>query len=107
MIRQAATGWNTEKGTPMHNGQYADALSLIAKKTLEDDLRLGTSFPYVTDANGQWKTMRASVSAGYTPSGWTHGNWFCGFWVGLLLVAYLHTEDRTVLDLAIERMRLV
>src|SRR3954451_3405625 len=92
---------------PMQDAQYGEALSLIAAKTFGDDLRLGTSFPYVTDENGRWKTMRASVSAGYTPSGWTHGNWFCGFWVGLLLVAHVHTDDRKFLDLATERMRLV
>jgi unsaturated chondroitin disaccharide hydrolase len=91
----------------MQDAQYREALSLIAAKTFEDDLKLGTSFPYVTDENGRWKTMLASVSAGYTASGWTHGNWFCGFWVGLLLVGHIHTEDRKFLDLAIERMRLV
>ena len=84
-----------------------EALDLIAGKTLEDDLRLGTSFPYITGPDGRWLAMRASVSAGYTPSGWTHGNWFCGFWVGLLLVGYLHTKEQRFLDLAIERMHLV
>jgi unsaturated chondroitin disaccharide hydrolase len=91
----------------MQDTQYQDVLNLIAAKTFEDDLKLGTSFPYVTDEHGRWRTMRASVSAGYTPSGWTHGNWFCGFWVGLLLVGYLHTQDKKFLELAIERMRLV
>jgi unsaturated chondroitin disaccharide hydrolase len=91
----------------MPDGLFIEALDLISTKTTEDDSRLGTFFPYVTDPDGRWLTMRASVSAGYTPAGWTHGNWFCGFWVGLLLVAYLHTKKQEFLDLAIERMRLV
>jgi unsaturated chondroitin disaccharide hydrolase len=91
----------------MPNELLSEALDLISTKTVEDDSRLGPSFPYITDPDGRWLAMRASVSAGYTPSGWTHGNWFCGFWVGLLLVGYLHTNEQRFLDLAIERMRLV
>jgi unsaturated chondroitin disaccharide hydrolase len=91
----------------MPNELFTEALELISTKTTEDDARLGTSFPYITDPDGRWLSMRASVSAGYTPSGWTHGNWFCGFWVGLLLVGYLHTKEQKFLDLAIERLRLV
>lgn len=84
-----------------------EALDLIARKTLEDDARLGTDFPYVTDARGAWKTMPASLSAGYAPEGWSHGNWFCGFWVGLLLVGHLHTGDAAMLEKAMARLRLV
>ena len=83
------------------------ALDLIASKTLEDDQALGTSFPYVTDINGRWKTMRASVSSGYSDTGWSHGNWFCGFWVGLLVTSYLHTGKRDFLELAMDRQRLI
>ena len=36
-----------------------------------------------------------------------HGNWFCGFWVGLLLTSYLHTGKDKYLSWARERMRLV
>ena len=91
----------------MPNKLLTDALDLISTKTVEDDLRLGTSFPYITDPDGRWLAMPASVSAGYSSSGWTHGNWFCGFWIGLLLVGYLHTKEKRFLDLAIERMRLI
>ncbi len=91
----------------MPNELLTEALDLISTKTAEDDSRLGTSFPYITDPDGRWLTMPASVSAGYTSSGWTHGNWFCGFWAGLLLVGYLHTKEQKFLDLAIERMRLI
>ncbi|MCX5581207.1 hypothetical protein [Kaistia terrae] len=38
---------------------------------------------------------------------WSHGNWFCGFWVGLLLASYPHTRDEKFLALARERMLLV
>jgi unsaturated chondroitin disaccharide hydrolase len=89
------------------NELFKEALDLVSAKTLKDDSRLGTAFPYVTDADGSWRTLLASISAGYTPTGWTHGNWFCGFWVGLLLVGYLHTREQRFLDLAMERMRLV
>jgi hypothetical protein len=46
-----------------------EALDLVARKTLDDDRRLGTDFPYVTDPSGTWKTLPASLSAGYTPTG--------------------------------------
>jgi unsaturated chondroitin disaccharide hydrolase len=92
----------------MLEGDIVDeALTLIATKTLEDEGRLGVRFPYVTDEAGRWKTMLASESAGYRPAGWTHGNWFCGFWVGLLLAGFLKTERSEYLDLALERLRLV
>ena len=84
-----------------------EALDLVARKTLADDAQLGTDFPYVTDPTGAWKTLPASLSAGYRADGWSHGNWFCGFWVGLLLVGHLRTRDERFLDKALARMRLV
>ncbi|MFG1301579.1 glycoside hydrolase family 88 protein [Xanthobacter sp. V3C-3] len=86
---------------------YRNALDLLATKLLEDEGRLGVAFPYVTAPDGSWQTMLASESAGYGPSGWSHGNWFCGFWVGLLLASHLHTGDPRHLAIAQERMRLV
>ena len=86
---------------------FRDALDLLSDKLLEDETRLGVAFPYVTAPDGSWDTMLASVSAGYTGENWSHGNWFCGFWVGLLLAAYLHRNDESYLRLARERMRLV
>ena len=83
------------------------ALDLLARKILDDEKQLGVEFPYVTDPGGTWRTMLASVSAGYGPRGWAHGNWFCGFWVGLLVASYLWTRDERYLALAEERMRLV
>lgn len=84
-----------------------NALDLIAKKTLEDETTIGSTFPYVTHPDGSWDTMSVSVSAGYTGENWSHGNWFCGFWVGLLLTSYLHTGDEKYLKLAADRMVLV
>lgn len=84
-----------------------NALDLIAKKTLEDETAIGSTFPYVTHPDGSWDTMSVSVSAGYTGENWSHGNWFCGFWVGLLLTSYLHTGDEKYLKLAADRMVLV
>jgi unsaturated chondroitin disaccharide hydrolase len=52
-------------------------------------------------------TLPASLSAGYNGAAWSHGNWFCGFWVGLLCASYLRTEDKKYLGWARERMRLV
>lgn len=85
----------------------AAALDLIAKKTLEDENTIGSAFPYVTHPDGSWDTMSVSISAGYTGENWSHGNWFCGFWVGLLLTSYLHTRDEKYLQLAADRMVLV
>jgi len=84
-----------------------EALGLIARKTLEDESRIGAAFPYVTRPDGQWDTMSAGVSAGYDGEAWSHGNWFCGFWVGMLLAGYLHTGDEAYLRLARDRMVLV
>jgi unsaturated chondroitin disaccharide hydrolase len=91
----------------MPTDTYKRALDLLATKLLEDEPRLGVQFPYVTDETGAWLTMPASHSAGYTGSGWSHGNWFCGFWVGLLVAAHLQTGETRFLDLARERMQLV
>lgn len=83
------------------------ALDLIAQKTLEDETTIGAAFPYVTHPDGSWDTMSVSISAGYTGENWSHGNWFCGFWVGLLLTSYLHTGDEKYLKLASDRMVMV
>jgi unsaturated chondroitin disaccharide hydrolase len=88
--------------------RLGEALDLLARKMLDDERRIGIEFPYVTDPSGAWRTMPASLSAGYRPDGsWTHGNWFCGFWVGLLLASHLWTREDRYLTLAEERMRLV
>jgi len=86
---------------------FETALDLLPKKLLEDEAVLGLKFPYVTDREGRWKTMTAGRSAGYDGEAWSHGNWFCGFWVGLLLAAYLRTRNPEFIELAAERMRLV
>lgn len=91
----------------MSTAPFQKALDLLAAKLLEDERTIGVEFPYVTDPNGAWLTMPASVSAGYSGANWSHGNWFCGFWVGLLLAGYLHTRDEKFLMLARERMLLV
>ncbi|MSO81203.1 MAG: glycosyl hydrolase [Alphaproteobacteria bacterium] len=87
--------------------QFTSALDLLASKLLEDEARIGITFPYVTEPSGAWALMPASVSAGYSDTGWSHGNWFCGFWVGLLVAAGLHTRSDAYFGLARERMRLV
>jgi unsaturated chondroitin disaccharide hydrolase len=86
---------------------YLDALDLCACKVLEDEPTLGVNFPYVTAPSGEWVTMPASLSAGYRGANWSHGNWFCGFWVGLLLISYLRTGDGKYLQLADQRLLLV
>ena len=84
-----------------------DVLDLVAQKTMEDEKQIGVEFPHVTAPDGSWVTLPASLSAGYTETGWSHGNWTCGFWVGLLLASYLRTRDEKFLRLARDRMRLV
>jgi unsaturated chondroitin disaccharide hydrolase len=89
------------------NERYRDVLRLLSRKLLEDEATLGVTFPYVTDDSGAWRTMPASLSAGYQGEAWSHGNWFCGFWVGLHLAAYLETGDDRHKEIAEERLRLV
>lgn len=91
----------------MTDDRFGEALDLLGKKLLEDEKTIGVAFPYVTDSSGQWRTLPASLSAGYRGADWSHGNWFCGFWIGLLLAAYLRSGDDRLLALARERMPLV
>jgi len=86
---------------------FCSRLDQMAKKVAEDEPTLGVEFPHVTAPDGSWIRLPASLSAGYTGSSWSHGNWLCGFWVGLLLVSYRHTSDQKYLVWARERMRLV
>lgn len=86
---------------------YTEALDLLAHKIAEDEMRIGVEFPYVTGEDGAWRTLPASLSAGYQGDAWSHGNWFCGFWVGLLLAAHLHTGQAQYLRWARERMQLI
>ena len=86
---------------------FERAMSLMGSKLLEDERTIGVAFPYVTRPDGAWDTMLASRSAGYDGKAWSHGNWFCGFWVGLLVGAYHRSGETLFLDLARERMRLV
>jgi unsaturated chondroitin disaccharide hydrolase len=83
------------------------ALDLLCIKIEADEQRIGVGFPYVTRPDGSWDTMLASLSAGYRGAAWSHGNWFCGFWIGLLVAAHHQSGERRFLDLAVERMRLV
>lgn len=93
--------------TAAQRGLFFEALDRMAKKVAEDEPTLGVEFPQVTARDGSWVRLPASLSAGYTGSSWSHGNWLCGFWVGLLLASYIHSNDRKYLVWARERMRLV
>lgn len=84
-----------------------EALDLLSSKLEQGEAEIGVDFPYVTGEDGRWLTMPASLSAGYRGDTWDHGNWFCGFWVGLLLAAYLRTGSRRFSDWALERLQLV
>jgi unsaturated chondroitin disaccharide hydrolase len=85
----------------------SEALDLLAKKLAEDEKALGLEFPVVTAPDGCWATAPASESAGYRGDAWSHGNWHCGFLVGLHLAAHVHTGASRFLLWARERMRLV
>ena len=86
---------------------FEQTLDRAAQKVAEDEFTLGVEFPHVTNPDGSWVRLPASLSAGYTGQTWSHGNWLCGFWVGLLLASYLRTGDKHYLVWARERMRLV
>ena len=86
---------------------FSSTLDLLCQKLLGDEKAIGVMFPYVTAPDGSWLTMPASESAGYTGDAWSHGNWFCGFWVGLLAAALEHSGNSEFMTIAQERMRLV
>lgn len=86
---------------------FEEALDLLVEKIAEDERTSGVEFPHVTAPDGRWQTYPASWSAGYKGGAWSHGHWTCGYWVGLLLAAYLHSHDVKFLAWAKERMRLV
>ncbi len=85
---------------------FDDALDLLVAKIGEDERTIGAGFPYATDASGAWRTKPASQTEGYTGEG-SFGNWFCGFWIGMLLAAFLRSGRRRFLDTAMSRMRSV
>jgi unsaturated chondroitin disaccharide hydrolase len=87
--------------------QAGQAMDLLGQKLAEDETSLGLEFPVVTAEDGHWLTAPASQSAGYNGEAWSHGNWHCGFLVGLHLAAYVHTGEPRFLLWANERMRLV
>ena len=95
------------QATPSQRKLFSLILDQMAKKVAEDESTLGVEFPHVTAPDGSWIRLPASVSAGYTGESWSHGNWLCGFWVGLLFASYLQTKDEKYLVWARERMRLV
>lgn len=86
---------------------FGQALDLLAEKVGQDERTLGVEFPHFTRRDGSWQTYPASWSAGYTGGLWSHGHWTCGYWVGLLLAAYLRTHDDRLLVWASERFQLV
>ncbi|MBO0758479.1 MAG: hypothetical protein J2P54_21720, partial [Bradyrhizobiaceae bacterium] len=76
---------------------FTEVLDIMARKVAEDEPTLGVEFPYVTAPDGSWIKQPASLSAGYAGAAWSHGNWLCGFWVGLLFACYLHTNEKKYL----------
>ena len=86
---------------------FASTLTRLAAKVAADERNLGVEFPQLTAPDGSWITLPASLSAGYNGEAWSHGNWFCGFWVGLLCASHLQTSDPKYLVWMRERMRLV
>ncbi len=95
------------QATPFQLKLFFRTLDQMAKKVAEDEPTLGVEFPHVTAPDGSWIRLPASLSAGYIGESWSHGNWLCGFWVGLLFASYLQTKDEKYLVWARERMRLV
>ncbi|NRF67204.1 glycoside hydrolase family 88 protein [Aquincola sp. S2] len=97
----------SQHATPAQLALFSQTLDQMARKVAEDEPTLGVEFPHVTAADGSWIKLPASLSAGYTGEAWSHGNWLCGFWVGLLFASYLKTKNDKYLVWARERMRLV
>jgi len=82
---------------------FDNALDLLVAKIEEDEQTIGVEFPYTTDASGAWRTKPSSQTEGYTGEG-SFGNWFCGFWIGKLLAAFLRSGRRHFLRTAISRV---
>jgi len=62
----------------------------------------------IVERAGKSSPLRVcGLSAGYSGANWSHGNWFCGFWIGMLVAAHRQSGEALFLDLAKERMRLV
>jgi unsaturated chondroitin disaccharide hydrolase len=93
--------------TPAQRDLFSTIFDQVVRKVAEDEPTFGVEFPHVTAPDRSWIRLPASLSAGYTGSAWSHGNWLCGFWVGLLFASYLRTNDPKFLVWARERMRLV
>src|SRR5262245_55672178 len=84
---------------------FEEGLDLLVAKIDEDEQVLVQEFPYVTDLSGAWRTMPAFRTKAYSGVG-SLGNWFCGFWIGMLLAAYLRSGRQLFLERANARMRL-
>ena len=83
---------------------FHEGLDLLVAKIEEDERTIGSEFPYTTDTSGAWRTKPASQTEAYTGEG-SFGNWFCGFWIGMLLAAFLRSGRQHFLDIALLRMR--
>lgn len=93
--------------TDAQHARFSGVLDILAEKVTADETTLGVSFPYVTAEDGSWNCLSAGWSAGYSGESWSHGNWFCGFWVGLLLAAHLRTGRDDLLETGLQRLQLV
>lgn len=93
--------------SPQRSARYSQVLELLAHKLVRAEAQIGIEFPYMTNDRGRWLTMPASLSAGYQGDKWSHGNWFGGFWIGLLLAAHIDSGDDRFLRWATERMKLI
>ena len=71
----------------------SDIWSQIAATIRRTAEALDEEFPYVTDTQGKWKCLPANRYAGWAGEEWSHGNWFCGFWTGLLWLAFELSDD--------------
>ncbi len=86
------------------SGTWSHIVATIRRTadTLDDE------FPYITDPQGRWKYLPADQYAGWAGEEWSHGNWFCGFWIGLLWLAFELSDDNDFREEArrwAERMR--
>ena len=85
---------------------FNEALDLLVTKVDQDEQTIGLEFPVVTGASGAWRTMPALNTRAYTGEG-SFGNWFCGFWVGMLLASFLRSGRERFLEAARKRMHLM
>jgi hypothetical protein len=101
-----ALRWTSHGDTkPRANGNLQQCVGSLGRKNRRRRTDHWSGVPVCDGPFGAWRTMPASRTETYTGAG-SFSNWFCGFWVGMLLAAFLRSGRRRFLEAAEARLRL-